>query len=362
MTIQSNILHVSRLDGVNLKKFTNFLRMDKNERIDNYSNKVLNDFKKNIKSVDITNYPNEQNLTKNLSKFLKVKKNQILITPGSDAGIKYIFETFIKSKSKIASLTPTYAMFEFYSQLYKCKCLKISYDQNFKIDFDDIKKTINSKIKLIYLANPNQPSGTSIDDNHIKKILNLSKKKNLLVVIDEAYIDFSSKNSLIKYINNYKNLFIMRTFSKGFGSAGLRVGYIISNAANIKEVNKVRPLHNINSIGLKFCSFLLKNKSLIKKNTLDVKYSKSLLYEYCKKRNLNYLASDTNFVNIFFTENECIKILNYLKNKKILVRLRIYQTKNKKLFSIRISLGQKKTLIILLKHLSKYLKNNAIKK
>ena len=70
--------------------------MDKNERLDNYSQKVINKFKKNLTSEDIVNYPNEQNLINSLSKFLKVGKNKILITPGSDAGLKYIFETFYK--------------------------------------------------------------------------------------------------------------------------------------------------------------------------------------------------------------------------------------------------------------------------
>ena len=117
MKIQSNASHVSRVEGFVSKKFEKFLRMDKNERIDNYSNRILNEFKKKVKSEDIINYPKEENLVLKLSKFLNVEKNQILLTPGSDAGLKYIFETFIKKGSKISSLSPTYAMFEFYSQL-----------------------------------------------------------------------------------------------------------------------------------------------------------------------------------------------------------------------------------------------------
>ena len=159
-------------------------------------------------------------------------------------------------------------------------------------------------------------------------------------------------------IKKHKNLFVLRTFSKGFGSAGLRVGYLVSHPKNIIEVNKVRPLHNINSIGIKFSSFLLKNRSIVRTNISNINLSKTRLYNFCKKNNLNYLESDTNFVNIFFKKNECKKIQKFFKDKKILVRIRKYETKNKKLFSVRVSLGHEKTTKIFIQKFQKYLKLN----
>ncbi|MAV83220.1 MAG: hypothetical protein CMI90_07155 [Pelagibacteraceae bacterium] len=358
MKIFSNTAHVSRVGGLITEKFKKYLRMDKNERLDDYSQKVINKFKKNLTSEDIVNYPNEQNLINSLAKYLKVKKNKILITPGSDAGLKYIFETFVDKKTNVASLSPSYAMFEFYCQLYKCKISKILYNKEFNVDLKDIKDIINQNPKLIYVANPNQPSGTSLKKKYLKNIIDLSQKKNCLVIIDEAYIDFSKHGSVLNLVNKYKNLFILRTFSKGFGSAGLRVGYIVSNPKNIIEVNKVRPLHNINSIGIKFSSFLLKNRSIVKTNILNINYSKSMLYKFCKKNNLSYLESDTNFVNIFFEEKKCREIQKFLRNKKILVRIRKYEIKNKKLFSVRVSLGHKKITKIFIKKFQEYLKIN----
>ena len=358
MKILSNTKHVSRVGGLITDKFKKYLRMDKNERLDNYSQKVINKFKKNLTSEDIVNYPNEQNLINSLSKFLKVGKNKILITPGSDAGLKYIFETFINKKTTVASLSPSYAMFEFYCQLYKCKVLKIFYNKKFEVDFKDIERIINQGPKLIYIANPNQPSGTSLKKKYIKSIINLSEKKNFLVVIDEAYVDFSKQGSVMNLIKKHKNLFVLRTFSKGFGSAGLRVGYLVSHPKNIIEVNKVRPLHNINSIGIKFSSFLLKNRSIVRTNISNINLSKTIVYNFCKKNNLNYLESDTNFVNIFFEENECKKIQKFFKDKKILVRIRKYETKNKKLFSVRVSLGHEKTTKIFIQKFQKYLTLN----
>ena len=213
-------------------------------------------------------------------------------------------------------------------------------------------------IKLIYIANPNQPSGTSLKKKHIENILKFTKKKNILVIIDEAYIDFSSQKSSINLVNKYENLIVLRTFSKGFGSAGLRVGYLVSNFDNVNEVNKVRPLHNINSLGIKFASYLLKNKSIIRENVSKINQSKMMLYKFCKNNNLDFLKSDTNFVNIFFTEKKSREIIKFLQKKKILVRLREYRTKNKKIFSVRVSLGHRKTTQIFLKNFRKYLKLN----
>tara|TARA_Y100000590_G_scaffold31417_3_gene34767 strand:- start:2203 stop:3291 length:1089 start_codon:yes stop_codon:yes gene_type:complete len=358
MKIQLNTFHVSRTgDGIQ-KKLKNFLRMDKNERIDRYENNVLNNFKKTILSEDIVNYPQEHSLIKALSNFFNVKETNVLITPGSDAGLKYIFETFVQKKNKVASLTPSYAMFEFYADLFKSKLLKVYYDENFNVDEKDIKKVINKKIKIFYIANPNQPSGTSLEDKKVKKILDLSSKKNFLVIIDEAYVDFSSHSSKINLIKKYKNLFIIRTFSKGYGSAGLRVGCIFSNEKNIEEVNKVRPLHNVNSIGLKFASYLLKNNQILKKNIKNINQSKSMVYNFCKKNNLNFLNSDTNFINIFFSEQTCKNIQSFLRKKKILVRLRNFNTKNKKFFSIRVSLGYKNSTLKFLNKLSLFIKLN----
>ena len=304
MKFPNNTSHVSRVGGLTNLKFKKFLRMDKNERIDHFSKTVIDNFRRSLSSEDIINYPKEENLVENISKNFNIQKNKILITPGSDAGLKYIFETFIKKDSVVATLSPSYAMFEFYCQLYKCKISKIFYEDNFEINFQDFNKILKKKLKLIYIANPNQPSGTSLKKKHIENILKFTKKKNILVIIDEAYIDFSSQKSSINLVNKYENLIVLRTFSKGFGSAGLRVGYLVSNFDNVNEVNKVRPLHNINSLGIKFASYLLKNKSIIRENVSKINQSKIMLYKFCKNNNLDFLKSDTNFVNIFFTEKK----------------------------------------------------------
>jgi histidinol-phosphate aminotransferase len=321
MKVNRNILLTRRLDDKGEDR-SGFVRMDKNEKINPFSKNIYKKIFKKIDGHNLLMYPDQRPFYKKLSKFLKIKKENTLLTSGSDSAIKFIFETYTKKNDKVAYFWPTYGMIDFYCTLYGCKSKKINYDKNLNLNLNQLIKICSDKIKVLFIVNPNQPTGTILNSAILKKIINLSKKYKFLLVFDEAYIEFSSKKSLVHLTEKYKNIVITRTFSKAFGLAGARIGYLVSHRKNVANLMKVKPYADINILAIKSAEVALDNLEILKKNVLETKKSKKIIKKFCKKRNLQFIDTETNFVHIKFKNFiECKKIFLFLKSKKFLARI-----------------------------------------
>jgi len=294
------------------------LRLDKNEINFGHHNYFINLLKKNISSDLISAYPESYNVYKLLSKKLKIIKEKILITPGSDLALKNCFQAFYKKNSRIITIDPTFAMVDIYCKVFQTNQIKIGYDKSLNLDYAGLLKAITKNTSLIIIANPNSPTGTVLNNKQIDKILKISEKKNVTVVIDEAYYEFSKFNCLSK-IKRYKNLIIVRTFSKIFGLAGLRLGYVVSSKINIKKLKALKPMYEANSVALKAAEFLLKNKKILKKNLSIMRSSEKYAENFCKKNSFKFIKCYANFFHIYFNYNP-LEIQNYLIKKNILVK------------------------------------------
>ena len=329
----------------------NKIRLDANERISEFDNKFFNKLIKKIKSQHFTAYPEIEEIYDLLAKFNKIKRDNIMITAGSDIGIRHCFELFAQPKSKIITLSPTFGMYDVYSKIFDTHQVKIGYDKNLKLDLNKLIKSINSKTSLILLANPNSPTGTIISDNCILKILKKAKLNKSFVVIDEAYFGFYKKSS-IKFLKNFNNLIILRTFSKAIGMAGIRTGYIISSKQNIKRLYSLRPMYEISSISCLAIKEILNNYQIVKKYINETNEGKKFLIDQLKKLDLKNFETFSNFILVDFKNKKlCSKIFNNLNKKGILTRKapNIVACKN----SLRFTLGPKKFMQILIKEVKK---------
>ena len=353
MKVNRNILLAKRLDDKGEDR-SGFVRMDRNERIHPFNKSIYKKIFSKINGHNLLMYPDQRPLYKKLSKFLKIKKENILLTSGSDSAIKFIFEAYTKKNDKIAYFWPTYGMIDFYCNLYGCKSKKINYDKNLNLNLNELIKTCRDKIKVLFVANPNQPTGTVLNSPVLKKIINLSKKYKFLLVFDEAYVEFSSKKSLVHLIKKHKNIIVTRTFSKAFGLAGARIGYLVSNEKNIANLMKVKPYADINILAIKSAEVILDNLKILKKNVLEIKKSKKIIEKFCKKRKLKFINTETNFVHIKFKNfNECKKIFLFLKSKKIIVRINGNGLPATIRNCLRFSLGPSKKTVKLISLLKK---------
>lgn len=304
-------------DKISFLSRKNYLRLDKNERVSNFANKIIN--KIQLDSFDLTAYPETGKIYEQLSKINKLSVDNFILTAGSEFGIRMCFEYFCTNKKKkIITLEPTFGMVDVYSKLFNLKRVKISYNKKFKLNLDKLFKQINKSISLIILANPNSPTGTIIEKNYIQHILKKSNILNIPVIIDEAYEGFYDY-SYLKLIKKFSNLIILRTFSKSFGLAGLRAGYLVSNKKLIKELYKYKTMYEINSVASKVVLFLLKNPRYVKDYLNQTLKGKNFLENELRQIGIKFLKTYSNFIHIKLGKKKNF-IESELKRNKILTR------------------------------------------
>ena len=339
----SHLNKINRSSYYDFKGRADYHRLDRNERNYPFPNKIIKDLKKKISNFSLQAYPSDVKKLKNrIAKYERVNEKYIELAPGSDGALKYIFEIFTFNNSRLTTIYPTYGMIEVYSKIYKYYLNKIKIENHNSFNS---KLFFKKKVDWIYIANPNQPDGKIIDYKKILEIIKIAKKRKITIVIDEAYIEFSKQNSLSKLVKIHENLVVLKTFSKFWGLAGLRIGYIVANPKFIKIYNTLRPIFDISSLSISFSEHLIKNVKI--KNDFINKITKSKKYieNECKKRNLDFISSETNFFYIKFPKKLVHKIYKKLVQHKILVRP-TFKSKIKNLNNtIRITLSEKKIMI-----------------
>tara|TARA_B110000438_G_scaffold302565_1_gene360632 strand:+ start:9288 stop:10376 length:1089 start_codon:yes stop_codon:yes gene_type:complete len=289
--------------------------LDKNENCDELLHKETKKIISQIKIESIFSYPDLSKLYNKLAKSLKVNAENLLLTAGSDSGIKTVFETFVNERDVVLRTNPTFAMYSIYSKVFNTKEILLNYKktkQGPKINLKDIIKIIlKKKPKLICLPNPDSPTGHSFSSSEMHNLLKKAKIAGSLVLIDEAYYPFYPF-TVKKFIKKFSNLIIIRTASKAWGLAGLRVGYVLSSKSIIKEMHKVRPMYEINNVGAELFNKYLGKQNLVAKSVKRLLEGKK--YFTKEMSNLGFEVfkkEEGNFIHINFKNNKK-KILNKL--------------------------------------------------
>ena len=190
--------------------------------------------------------PQQSNVKTILAKQRKVKPNQILLGNGSDEVLDLLFRAFCEPrKDNVITLPPTYGMYGVLANINAIENKEVLLSNDFQPQIDKIIDAVNENTKIIFLCSPNNPTGNSFSDESVAYLL---KNFNGLVVIDEAYIDFSEKESWINELDEYPNLIITQTLSKAYGLAGIRLGICYASAEIISVLNKIKPPYNVNEL------------------------------------------------------------------------------------------------------------------
>ena len=293
------------------------LWLDKNENTHPRLQTLYKEVIKKINPIHISSYPDLGSLYKKISSFEKVPTNNIIFGHGSDGCIKNIFEAFVQKNQKVLTLSPTFARYEIYPKISGLNHLRMDYEFSKKAPILDLEKLISKikseKPKLLCIANPNSPTGTIIQKKDILRLIKICLKYKCLMLIDEAYYGFCKETSK-QFVKNYKNIFIVRSLSKAWGLAGLRLGYIISNKKNIEVLNKIRPMYEINTFGAEFLKLLLNKKYLRQINLIlkDMIYARKIFYNFLKKNKFEYFLSQGNFVHFKINKKNKKKIIKNL--------------------------------------------------
>jgi len=275
-------------------------------------------------------YPYSWPLYEKLSKYYNISEEKILLTFGSEQGIRFVFDTFVSINGNVLRPDPTFGMLEVFEYYRNANVFKIKYE-NLKIEINYFfDKLNNSNIQLFYIANPDNPTGSMIDLNVLTELIRVAKNRNTMVLLDEAYYHYNDI-STTDLIDLFDNLIIVRSFSKAFGLAGERIGYILSDKKNIEKLSLQRPMNEVTQNAINLAIKALNEKTL-KKNIIQVKKWKKIFLDNFPK---NYVQSYCNFIILKLNNIETIKKI--FDSNKIAVKcfedkyLRIGIGKNKEM-------------------------------
>ncbi len=273
----------------------------------------------------VNRYPDPQQrlLKKEIGLIKDISEKNMLLGNGSDEVLELLFRAFCEpGKDNIITLPPTYGMYKVLAGINNIENREVLLTEAFQANIPAILEVVDEQTKMIFLCSPNNPTGTLFSETQVEKLLNNFKG---LVVIDEAYIDFSEGESWSKKLNQFPNLVVTQTLSKAFGMAGIRLGICFASEEIITVLNKIKPPYNINSLTQEKAINRLKNKSAIKDEIILLIDEKSKLYKVLLEVNFinEIIPSEANF--ILCRVDNATKRYNQLVEKGIVVRNRSSQ-------------------------------------
>jgi len=262
--------------------------------------------------------PLQKKVKEKISFIKKVPIEQIFLGNGSDEPIDILLRCFCEPKvDEVIIMPPTYGMYEVSANINNVTIRKVPLTSSFQIDLEQLEQSIQPNTKIIWICSPNNPTGNSMDRQSIEMILN---NFDGLVVIDEAYINFSRQKSFVADLNDYPNLVVMQTLSKAWGLAGLRMGMAFASSEIIQYMNKVKPPYNISEpvqeLALKALDEIGQVNDMIKA-IVDMRAAleKDLMnIETVEK----IYPSDANFLLVKFQDAKAL--YEYLLDREIVVR------------------------------------------
>lgn len=299
----------------------NLIKLDANENVFIEKKWLREKINEAIQTSSLVRYPDNLYIEAReaLANHLGIQSNQILLGNGSDDVLDAIVHGFLDNSSELITAEPTFSMYEFLTKIIGAKYVVTLIDENFEVNSKEIISNITDNTKVIILSSPNNPTGNQFSSEKLRAII---ENTDRIVVIDEAYVDFAEYN-LLKWINKYDNLIIVRTFSKSWGLAGLRVGYAAANEEIISFLKNVQKPYSLNIIGQAIIPIIIKDIGYIEKIINKIKTERKWLESaYKTVANLKYYPSVTNFfllriLKIDLTMNE---LINQLISNGLVVR------------------------------------------
>jgi len=298
---------------------------------------LLNETINKDKIITHYTYNQSDNTTILLNKialYNNILENNIILTPGSDTALEYIINTYVNNYTKVFLFYPTYFIFE---MMVKIRTKNIDY---INIDIRDNDYNIDKYLKnynldsnsIVYIVSPNNPIGNIINITSLETYL--KNYKSTIFIIDEAYIEFSKKNTCIELIKKYDNLIVSRSFSKAYGLAGLRLGYIASSNIRCNEIYKIYNERSLTELTKIAGIFIMENINHYENIINKIIIERQLFEIFLKENDIYYISSNSNFI-LFYVGDKYNDLLIMLKNNNIIIRNKNNEIKG----FLRITIG-----------------------
>ena len=313
-----NILELIRPDLLDLQPYSSAR--------DEYSGSegVFLDANENPFENGVNRYPDplQKNLKEKVSVIKGVSSSKIFLGNGSDECIDLLFRLFcIPTIDRVVTISPSYGMYKVSAKINQIEISEVLLNPNYSLNVEKLNEAAVDA-KMILLCSPNNPTGNAFPRSEIISVL---QSNSCLVVVDEAYIDFSQEETLLGELENYPNLVVLQTFSKAYGLAGLRLGLLFGSIEIVEWLNKIKPPYNISQLTQNEAMIRIQDSELIRKQiNYLLEERERITLEMQKIHNiLKVYPSDSNFILIKVLDAD--KLYNYLIINKIITRNRTNQ-------------------------------------
>jgi histidinol-phosphate aminotransferase len=289
-----SLKHIHRTPKAAKPRVGHVLRMGRNERTIPFSDAIVHDMLAGISGEDIVAYPEIEPLYTQLGRWLAVERDQLLLFNGSEAGIKALFEVYVEVGDDVICLHPAFHGYTVCGRIYGARMQRLGYTNTLDYDRTQLLAAIAPSTKLVLLGNPDAV-GSALDLDYLRLLLQKAATVGALVIVDEAYHHFGACTA-VDLIDQYDNILVLRSFSKAFGAAGVRIGLAVAAPGVIHDLNKVKLNYDISAIAVKIGQYLVQHLEIMESYVADVRHARALLSEHLGQLGLYVHPSIANFV------------------------------------------------------------------
>lgn len=294
------------------------LRLDMNENPKGLPGKFFDAVAAKITPEYLAKYPEKDRLMELLAEHNGLFRENISVTAGSDEAMRLIFQCFGEAGKKLLTVTPTFEMYDVYAKMFGMRHETVEYQEDFTVAPQDILKSIDEETGIVILLNPNSPIGSVYDEKAARTIIEKTASMGAIAVVDEAYHYFY-RPTYMHLIKEYDNLLVLRTFSKLFSMAGLRIGYVAGEKRLIEYIEKAESTFNVNTVAVLFAEEAIQNKELIEELARVEREGRLWLTEQLQNAGYRTLSLEGNYV-LFYPKRDSGDLIARLKKKNIWVR------------------------------------------
>lgn len=291
-------------------------------------------------------------LRKAISEKYKVDMDEILCGAGSDEIIQLLYVAFLPKGANAVAPFPSFSEYYIFAKSLRADCKWVSVRDDFTIDFDAILKAIDENTRFVFLANPNNPTGLAFGEKELTDFLD-KLRPDIMVVMDEAYLEFAERKDMpdsIKLMKKYKNLLVMRTFSKAYGLASMRCGFLLADKECIDVMQRVRPPFNVSMAAQVMAEAALGDDEHINKVVSENAEGRKYIYSELQKLGIKYIPTEANFMLINVGDGK--KVFEDLLKEGVIARFLGGKQLEK---YIRVSVGTQEENKIFIEKLTKVL-------
>ncbi|MCS7315374.1 MAG: histidinol-phosphate transaminase [Bryobacterales bacterium] len=322
------------------------LRLDFNENTVGCSAHVLEFLRQHLSREALAVYPEYGEARRELADFFGVSPDQLLLTNGTDEAIQLVVNTYVDSGDEVCILKPSYAMYRFYAEVAGAQVREIPYEEaTLAFPLAALLEAITPRTRAVLIANPNNPTGTGASVEQVACLL--ERARHAAVLVDEAYYEFSGL-TLLPHLAEHPNLFVSRTFSKAYGLAALRMGCLISQAANIAWVRKGQSPYSVNAVAVLAARAAVQDRQYVRRYVEEALAARELLCSELDRMGIPYYPSQANFV-LVRAGHRALELRDRLREAGVLVRDRSYELPG----CVRITVGTRQQVRRLVEELER---------